>query len=386
MDASTTSSAASTTSAASSMGGGVWENGPSALSSRSIVNTMNAPPTAAQRLVASDRIRGLECLVLYLDHAAHYFGHILKSEIIQNSAEKLVPTVRDLDEELRKHLELVKKTLAETEAIANAPVVSEDDRPKYRVSPVVITKTLQRMDVYVRNETNTGYTRHYYTFSAKQTRKMTAGGYKLSDRILYAVQCPDGTTHEIASRFPADVVERMLNKESRPNDPHSVQYEIAFVSKPDRKFVAPRIVALRTYRDPYGYAGRLADPSTYQAFEKRGRNDTEIPDALTTVVLAETWANWGGIERCIDDGIQRSHRYDAGDNRVNIGLPNPNRSLPLTGFRAKGEELLKGRDDAVRNLRETRIELNQSICAEAMKPSRVEKMIEKYGMDWLETA
>lgn len=196
-----------------------------------------------------------------------------------------------------------------------------------------------------------------YKFTSKTTRRLNLNGdgYTQPKETLYDVDTPNGK-HQIVSERDWSEIERALNRDPAFRVAPAVLESLNFAGMPDAKMIVPRIVAFQTYENKYGNG-----PAVYPIGSTWMGNP--VPDTVQSVVVAEKWANWGGIWAMTSSGISK----DTG--------------LPITGLRATPEE---PDDEDLKALRRARIELNENICAEAMKPARVERRIEEYGMDWME--
>ena len=225
-------------------------------------------------------------------------------------------------------------------------------------------------------------------FTPKQTRHYTSrdNDYRLSDIKLYRVVLPNGKEHLVASRCsPAEV------KAFMEGTPVAERLGAYNARNSDNYYFLPGT------QDEKGYTIRATQVVSHKRIHGETLDDylyddgnlkyitRGAPDRVRDHVVAQQWMRWG---RAVVP--TRSIIYDTKslyyDDWVRNHTLNPHYSLPLTEFRASRyyNPYDEPEHEVPRKVRADRIALNEAICAEAMKPSRVEKMIEKYGMDWLE--
>ena len=106
---------------------------------------------------------------------------------------------------------------------------------------------------------------------------------------------------------------------------------------------------------------------------------------LKSIVICEKWMKWGAFEILMDDGTEEKSWYYYDDKQTNI-LPKKDMFLPIKDFRNSGPH--NPFDDPfephLKKMRDDRNWFKEQIAMEVFKPERVERMVEKYGIEWLE--
>lgn len=103
-------------------------------------------------------------------------------------------------------------------------------------------------------------------------------------------------------------------------------------------------------------------------------------------IVRETWTKWcGAIPMIIDDGLEYKWiRIEENQLERFIKVPKTDCGMKITEMRASAiHNPFDGPADPIlADLRTMRIDLNESIAMEAMKPARVASRFERYGDDW----
>lgn len=235
--------------------------------------------------------------------------------------------------------------------------------------------------------TNNNYKLHTYVFKNGDKREWFVasklGGYKRS------------TTLKAVSKKLTEGIE--LNG-CYPNT------ELCFVKhRDDKMFYKYRYAVQKTtVKEWFKANGKLVEKTTWKSVLKsvkdlRGKEMsswrtnhsnggwTTNTVELKSIVICEKWVKWGGFDILVDNGIEEKSWYYYDDKATNT-LPKKDMHLPITEFRNSGPH--NPFDDPfephLKKMRDDRNWFKEQIAMEVFKPERVERMVEKYGIEWLE--
>jgi hypothetical protein len=210
--------------------------------------------------------------------------------------------------------------------------------------------------------------------------------------VLHTYTFADGTTRQwfftgnvMGSSGEEDWEEEMKkNIESRRRQCAANEWcggkDFFFVAHPDDKvFYRHRLV-----QSIYG-GGRGFETNTVLLHNNIQWKHSPL-HTIKSVVICETWVKWGGMELLLDGGLRKWNSRDMSDSMNTNYAPRKGKFLPLTEFRASPHYNPFDEPDEpeLKEMRNKRIEMKEEIAQKVFHPTRVEKMCETYGEDWME--
>lgn len=277
--------------------------------------------------------------------------------------------------------------------IAPQPKMPTDTKP-YAVSvfPAVMTAKQSREEVMTSFYSN-GKQKHIsIRFTPKQTRLYCDGGYKIRKITLYRVVLPNGKEHLVASQCsPTEVKAFMEGKPIQEFGSYDGRMSHLYFFLPgtwDEEFYTTEVKQVYSYENCLNeHHTRLREKAhpTEDHFGEYTGGKWRTLVSRRDYVVAQEWYRWGrAVVPCRQILMEKEGWLY--DDHVSYRTLNPKCSLPLTEFRAsrKYNPYDEPEHEVPRKFRADRIALNEDICAGAMRPDRVARMMEKYGDDWMD--
>ena len=115
-------------------------------------------------------------------------------------------------------------------------------------------------------------------------------------------------------------------------------------------------------------------------------NSYEITEFTSeSLLICEKWVKWGMFEILLDDGIRKSNKY-LYDDPYPSQIAHPSAYLKLTEMRnsSPNNPFDDPYEPELKKMRDERNWFKEQIAMKTFEPSRVMRMMEKYGDDWME--